>query len=362
MMSNENKDYESTSPVAETNGKKADLKTKLIFIAVVSILIGGLLFTHYRRTQEAKPATQEETAPSALHLEAPQLSSLQQELKEIKQNVQAQRLPPITREESPEEKLTKMRMVAPSTVYSAGNGSVNASTAAQEASTNAAVLGGNGKGDDNTQFMARVSSSAAPSTQATRLAHPSTTLAQGTMIWATLETRIVSDLPGMVRAITAENIYSEDGSTLLIPRGSRLIGQYTNAIATGQQRVFIVWQRLIRPDFIDIQLNSPGTDTLGAAGLGADAINKHFFEQFGSSILLSIIGAGAANLNVSSDDQFNSASAYREALANSFSETAQNTLKAKGDIAPTLYINQGKPISVFVARDLDFYNQLQSGN
>jgi len=122
----------------------------------------------------------------------------------------------------------------------------------------------------------------------------------------------------------------------------------------------VVWQRLIRPDHIDIQLNSPGTDALGAAGMSADHIDRHFFEQFGTAILLSIISASAANVGVNSQDQFNSAAAYREALANSFSQTAQNTLRATGTISPTIYIDQGKVISVFVARDLDFYNELSS--
>ena len=91
------------------------------------------------------------------------------------------------------EKLQKMRMVAPTTVYSSGS-STSAANQAAHTQSNAAVLGGNGTGDDNTQFMSRVSATGAPTVNATRIVHPATTLAQGTMIWATLESRIVSDL------------------------------------------------------------------------------------------------------------------------------------------------------------------------
>jgi type IV secretion system protein VirB10 len=165
----------------------------------------------------------------------------------------------------------------------------------------------------------------------------------------------------MVRAVTSQNIYSEDGNEILLPRGSRLVCQYTSSVTAGQQRVFVAWQRAIRPDHIDIQLNSPGSDTLGAAGLAANGIDHHFWSQFGNALLLSVIGAGTATIGVNnSQDPFNSAAAYREALAGSFSESASNSLESTGSIKPTIYVNQGNRISVFVARDLDFFNELKA--
>jgi type IV secretion system protein VirB10 len=254
------------------------------------------------------------------------------------------------------EKLAQMRQIASAQAYSS-DGDNNATS---QNSSNA-VSGGNGAGDANTQFMSQLASSKTQTEQATRIAHPGATLLQGGIIQATLETRIASDLPGMVRAITSDDVYADDGSQVLLPRGSRLVGQYTNSIQQGQQRVFVVWQRVIRPDHIDIQLNSPGTDTLGTAGLSADHIDHHFIEQLGMASLLSVIGAGTASAGVSRADQFNSASAYREALASSFNNTAKKTLDNQGVIQPTLYINQGSKISVFVARDLDFHDQLGVG-
>lgn len=253
------------------------------------------------------------------------------------------------------QKLLQMRQLAPSQVYSADSSDTS--------SSNSKIIPQTDKvnADPNSQFMANLAASNTETETATRIKHPSTTIAQGGIINATLESRIVSDLPGMVRAIAAEDVYSQDGSQLLLPRGSRLIGQYNNAIQQGQKRVFVVWQRLIRPDNIDIQLNSPGTDPLGAAGLNADNIDHHFFEQFGMAALLSIIGAGTATAGVSPSDRFNSASAYREALAASLNSTAKKTLDIQGVIAPSLYINQGTKISVFIARDLDFYQQLNQG-
>jgi type IV secretion system protein VirB10 len=127
----------------------------------------------------------------------------------------------------------------------------------------------------------------------------------------------------------------------------------------GQSRIFMVWTRLITPSGISIQLGSPGVDSLGVAGIGADEVNRHFWERFGTGSLLSIIGAGAANVGVSAADQENSASAYRTAVANSFAQSANQTLQQNNKIPPTLTINQGKPIIVFVAKDLNFQSAMQ---
>ncbi|CAM4400161.1 MAG: hypothetical protein LEGION0398_MBIBDBAK_00226 [Legionellaceae bacterium] len=255
----------------------------------------------------------------------------------------------ITQEQEEAQKLAQMRQLATSQAYSVDSDAVSSKN------QNNGVLG---SADSNAAFMNQLATQKTPVEQATKMLHPSTTLAQGGIILATLETRISSDLPGMVRAITSDDMYSEDGSQILVPRGSRLIGQYTNTVSQGQQRVFVVWQRLIRPDHIDIQLNSPGSDPLGGAGFVADTIDHHFMAQFGMAALLSVIGAGTANAGVNTHDQFNSAAAYKEALATSFNNTAKKTLDNQGVIPPTLTIHQGSKISVFIARDLDFYGEL----
>lgn len=357
--------HHSPTPVASVS------KTKLWAIRaggmmLALLIIIGMIHAGHKPTKSDD--TQSMQAPS-VDEQAPQLPLNNQQVQKL--TVAMQQLQAISTSQENEEaqKLEKMREVAPVQVYSADGNSINVGgaattlkTANNNASNNHAVLGGDGTGDTNTQFMSRISQSQAPMVTATHIAHPATTLAQGTMIWATLETRINSDLPGMVRAVTSEDIDAEDGSQVLLPKGSRLIGQYNNAIAQGQNRIFVVWQRAIRPDHIDIQLASPGTDQLGTAGVGADSVDYHFLQQFGTAALLSLIGAGAANVGVSANDQFNSTASYREALANSFSQSAQNALQNTGIIKPTIIKNQGAKISVFVARDLDFYDELQRIN
>ncbi len=382
-----------TDVISPVSGEKSLLKSmanKILSFILAAICLYLVVIYPFSKTDTKKDSTpiiadnlsNNDLTPPQLPLTKSQVAHLKEAFSTINTPI-----PGIENEQQQALKLMQLRMSAPIEVYANDNqASVSAendqsgtsgtfdlnNTANPNNTTNTyntnsnnndnAVLGGDGTGDANTKFMSKLSNSLAPIQTATHIAHLNTTLTQGNIIKATLETKISSDLPGMVRAITSDDIYSEDDSTLLIPRGSKLIGQYTNTINQGQTHVFVVWQRLIRPDGIDIALNSPGTDPLGTSGLPADNIDHHFWQQFGTASLLSIIGAGTATAGVNSSNQFNSASAYRDALANSFNQTAQQSLQNKGVISPTLIINQGTAISVFVARDLDFYDELNRNN
>jgi len=211
--------------------------------------------------------------------------------------------------------------------------------------------------DPNVKFQELNGSHNVAKTEATTIGNLDTKILQGKMIDAIMETAVNSDLPGMVRAIVSHDIFGESGRRILLPRGTRLVGRYNSAIRKGQARVFMVWNRAIRPDGIEITLDSGGTDPLGRAGIKGK-VNNHFWQIFGTSALLSIIGAGVANVGVGTSDQFNSMSAYREELANSFRESSSQVLERYIDIPPTINIKQGTRIKVFVARDLDFSQAL----
>lgn len=206
--------------------------------------------------------------------------------------------------------------------------------------------------DRNSRFLNQAGSVSTVAAQS--LPHPDFTIAAGEMIPAVLETAINSELPGFTRAITTRDIYSLTDSNCLIPKGSVLIGQFASSLAQGQSRLLVQWMRVARPDGVVVNLQSPGTDALGRAGLGADSINRHFFARFGTASLLSIIGASTATAGVHPEDQYNSAAAYRQALAQGFNQSASQVLSQSINIPPTLEVNQGTLINVFVAHDLDF--------
>ncbi len=195
-------------------------------------------------------------------------------------------------------------------------------------------------GSDNDQFAGRVGNEDVQTATAQRLANPSDTVTQGTLIPAVLETAINTDLPGYVRALVSKDVRSFDGTQVLIPRSSRLIGQYKSGLAAGQSRAYVIWTRLIRPDGASVALASPAVDFAGTSGL-TGKVDGHFLQRFGSAILLSVVGGLTAASNA--------------AVVVSGGQSAA-TVAAQRDTAipPTIRVAQGQPIRVFTARDLDF--------
>jgi len=198
--------------------------------------------------------------------------------------------------------------------------------------------------NSNDQFINSVNGTVA--NKAWKIGDPSKVVPQGTVIPAVLETAINSDLPGYTRAIVSRDIRSFDGTTVLVPRGSRLVGQYKSGLATGETRAFIIWDRLIRPDGLSVQLASPATDDLGQAG-SAGSVDNHFVKRFGAAILLSIVNGLASGLSKSNSTIVIGSSTEASNVAN-------QALSANVSIPPTIHVPQGTPIEVFAARDLDF--------
>lgn len=252
-----------------------------------------------------------------------------------------------------ESKAWLARKNAPTQMYNAPLPGVSAN---EKPSATQAVFAGGGAFSK----FANDQSNGAPTVTGKRILHPYDTIAQGEFIHATLETAINSELPGMVRAVVSQPVYAYLGQRPLIPAGSRLIGQYTALAGNGSAstRVFVVWNRIITPSGISIMINSPGADRLGRAGMGADAVNEHFWKIFGTASLLSVMGAATANGGVGSYDQPNSADMYRQSIASAFAQSAQTMLSQDLNIKPTLYIHQGDTVTVFVARDVDLYSAL----
>jgi len=196
-----------------------------------------------------------------------------------------------------------------------------------------------------------VAPSASSGTSVTRMrasafANRATTVAQGTMIQAVLETGFNSTQPGFARAVVSRDVRSFDGANILIPRGSKLIGEYRSDVAQGQKRAVISWTRLIRPDGMTIAMDSPAVDTLGRGGVPA-SVNTHFMARLGDALLQSTVGLG-------------SALAQRQVtgpvvvLPGNATSAATQVVPASSNYTPTLTVPAGKSISVFVAHDLDF--------
>jgi type IV secretion system protein VirB10 len=170
------------------------------------------------------------------------------------------------------------------------------------------------------QFAERIGGAEeAQRVRATMLGDKTLIVPQGATIPAVLETALNSDLPGFARAVVSRDVRGFDGTTVLIPRGSRVVGQYKSA--------------------------SSAADPLGRAGLAGE-VDRHFFQRFGGSVLLSVINGAVGALTQRPSTQITIGSG-REA-------SALAGAVGPADISPTIKVEQGTPIRIFVARDLDF--------
>ncbi|WP_027168825.1 TrbI/VirB10 family protein [Mesorhizobium sp. WSM3224] len=173
----------------------------------------------------------------------------------------------------------------------------------------------------------------------------------GTVIPAALITGIRSDLPGQITAQVTQNVYdSPTGSSLLIPQGARLIGQYDSQVAFGQSRVLLVWNRLIMPDGTSIVLaRQQGSDSQGFSGL-EDEVDHHWNQLFRAAALSTMLGIGTSL--GSSKDESDIAKAIRESAQDSASNIGQQIVRNQLDVQPTLTVRPGFPVRVIVSRDL----------
>ncbi|HZZ33501.1 MAG TPA: TrbI/VirB10 family protein [Phenylobacterium sp.] len=218
--------------------------------------------------------------------------------------------------------------------------------------TGPAAAGGPATPDE--RFSDRIAGTGVTTVRATRLSNTALIAPQGTVIPAVLETALNSDLPGFASAIVSRDVRGYDNSTVLIPKGSKLVGQYKSAIAAGQSRAFVVWSRLLTPEGVSVDLASPAADELGRGGLAGET-NSHFLRRYGTSLLTSVITTGlvaaTANSGAGTAIVLNSPSASTGAATAAVNQDA--------NIPDTISVKQGAAIRVFVARDLDFSSVLQ---
>jgi type IV secretion system protein VirB10 len=164
-------------------------------------------------------------------------------------------------------------------------------------------------------------------------------------------TLIVSTNPGQTSCTVSKDVYSANGSTLLIERGSQVLGERSQPLQLGQELLPVLWNRIVTPRGVVIDINSLATDTLGASGLLV-YVDEHWRKRFGAAIMLSLIGdLGQAAANKASNAE---GTIRLTTTANAGQDLAARALDKTINIPPTGYSLQGEAINIFVARDLDF--------
>jgi type IV secretion system protein VirB10 len=222
----------------------------------------------------------------------------------------------------------------------------------------------------NERFMKSAGSSIVQTSVANRLADPSRMIVQGTIVSAVLETAIDTQLPGNLRAQVMEPVFSFDGSRILMPQGTILIGQFNNNVDLAQKRVLIAWNRAITPDGQSIALGSSGTDRLGRAGTLGNVDNRYMLKFSAAAVSSAITVAPAMiSRSIAGKDENNSGTTINiggsgssggsgqdvaEAASNAFGGQATKAVDKYLDLPPIIRIPQGEEIRIFINRDLVF--------
>jgi len=189
----------------------------------------------------------------------------------------------------------------------------------------------------------------------------------GTIVPAVLQTQIISSLPGMITAIASQNVYdSISGQYLIIPKGSKLLGQYNSQISYGQEELQAKFTRIIRPDGSSITLGegNSGVDRNGVSGF-SDSVNNHWGSIIGSAVMMTIFNipeiVATNQMNRSCVDNGNGSctpsmsstvvASSLQSASQSVSQVGSSLVNKSLNIQPTITIHPGYQFSVMVTKD-----------
>ena len=204
------------------------------------------------------------------------------------------------------------------------------------------------KKSDTNSLSQQLSTTQTANVSAQFLSNRDFLLAKGAYVDCVLNTRLNSTVPGMTACTLTRDVYSDNGITRLLERGSLVSGEYRANMTQGQARLFIAWDRVKTPYGVVVNLGSPATSPLGEGGVGGN-VDTHFWQRFGGAMMLSLVDdfVGYATTGDSQNNQFEQSSQTAQNMA---AEALKNTI----NIAPTFSKNQGERVGIYIARDIDF--------
>jgi type IV secretory pathway VirB10-like protein len=176
-------------------------------------------------------------------------------------------------------------------------------------------------------------------------------LFEGTVLETVLTNRLDGSFSGPVNCMVTTNVYSHNGLHLLIPQGSRILGEVKRVETFGQQRLAIMFHRLIMPDGYSVSLDKfQGLNQVGETGL-VDQVNRHYMQVFGVSLAIgAIAGLSQANTRYGLDES--GVDAYRQGVATSLSQSSLRILDGYLNVLPTFTIREGHRVKVYLSDDL----------
>lgn len=183
-------------------------------------------------------------------------------------------------------------------------------------------------------------------------------LRQGAVLPCVLLTGVNSDLPGLIQAQLTQDVFdSPTGQNLLMPKGSKIIGQYASSPKMGQQRLILAFNRVIFPNGVAMNLGAqPGSSLDGYSGFDAQ-VDNHFWQLMGNAILLGGITAG---ISISVDDRYDDDGdltvngALSQGLGQSIGRVLTQVIERNLVVSPTLKVKPGLEFNVTLTQDIYF--------
>lgn len=191
-------------------------------------------------------------------------------------------------------------------------------------------------------------------------------IAQGKMLTAILENAINTEVPGEIRGIVSRDVYAESGNNILIPKGTRLFGNYSSNVTRGQARVEINWTRILRPDGLEVGVSLKASDQYGRSGISGE-IDNQYTSTVANALFTSLIAVGGAlatdalinndsMTTTGSDGSVISTSSASSQVINQVTgaiiDTVTQTIEDSIDIKPVIRISHGTKMTVIVSSDI----------
>lgn len=249
------------------------------------------------------------------------------------------------------EELRKERL------YQSGFSFDKSSASNSKTTNNSAGLGNAGvmeaSAESTDPLVKSLSPASLSGSSAVRMKNRDLIITKGNVIDCVLETKFNSTVVGMLSCTVTRNIYGASGRVVLIDRGSKVTGEYKGGLEQGQNRVFVLWNRIETPKGVIIDINSPAAGSLGEAGMTGRVDNK-FWQRFGGAMLVSLINDLGKAASQAAAEEAIGGTVRLENTSEAAEDMTTAALEKSINIPPSLIKHQGDRLSIFVARDVWF--------
>ena len=191
--------------------------------------------------------------------------------------------------------------------------------------------------------------------------HVSYTVKKGTIFPCTPASPISSALPGPVQCTVDQDVWSMDGTTILLPRGTQVNGSVERGLTNGEDRLFLVWTDALtpRPDLLAIPLDSPAADEMGLTGAPGD-VNDHLWRRVKAALLLSLVDIGGNVASAAAQSGRGNTNLNLGSVGGTATTLGQMAFGRDLNIPPTLYRGPGQSLSVYVNHYIDLFRFYQN--